>query len=93
MALFRKSDPRAHQTEPRLHKTEPRPRGSGGLYWLGKYLSLALTLPASVFAGYILGAFANHYLHHSWVIALGILLGMAAGLIQVIRELSREGRK
>jgi hypothetical protein len=41
----------------------------------------------------MLGAFADHFLHQRWVIALGILLGMAAGLIQVIRELSREGRK
>jgi hypothetical protein len=85
LASFRKSDPRPH-------KTDPRPRGSG-LIWLGKYLSLALTLPASVFAGYVLGAFADHFLHQSWLIALGILLGMAAGLIQIIRELSREGGK
>jgi F0F1-type ATP synthase assembly protein I len=60
---------------------------------LGKYLSLALTLPASVFAGYILGAFADHYLHRSWVIALGILIGMAAGLFQIVRELSRDEKR
>ena len=62
-------------------------------FWLGKYLSLALTLPASVFAGYVLGAFADHYLHKPWLIAIGIVLGMTAGLIQIVRELSREGRK
>ncbi len=63
------------------------------LTWLGKYLSLALTLPASVFAGYILGGFADHFLHRPWLRALGIMLGMAAGLTQIVRELSREGPK
>ena len=60
------------------------------LSWLGKYLSLALTLPASVAAGYILGAAADHWLHLPVLRALGILLGMAAGLIQIFRELTRE---
>lgn len=63
------------------------------LIWLGKYLSLALTLPASVVAGYILGAAVNHFLHFSFVVPLGILLGMAAGLMQIIRELSRDEKK
>jgi len=63
------------------------------LYWLGKYLSLALTLPASVVAGYIVGALADHWLHRPFLKAIGILLGMAAGLTQIIRELSRDNRK
>ncbi len=69
------------------------PKSDKPLIWLGKYLSLALTLPASVVAGYILGAVADHYLHAPILIAVGILLGMAAGLIQIIRELSRDSAK
>jgi F0F1-type ATP synthase assembly protein I len=63
------------------------------LIWLSKYLSLALTLPASVGAGYMLGAFADHFLHLPLLRAAGILVGMAAGLIQIIRELTRESKK
>jgi F0F1-type ATP synthase assembly protein I len=63
------------------------------LIWLSKYLSLAFTLPASVFAGYILGAIADHYLHLPILRAVGIFLGMAAGLIQIVRELSRDERR
>jgi hypothetical protein len=56
------------------------------LIWLGKHLSLALTLPASVAAGYILGSLFGHD-------AVGIILGMAAGLIQILRELLREDKQ
>lgn len=63
------------------------------LIWLGKYLSLALTLPASVVAGYIVGALAEHWLHWSILPAIGILLGMVAGLVQIVKELTRDDRR
>lgn len=69
------------------------PKPDKSTIWLGKYLSLALTLPASVVAGYILGALADHWLHVRLLRVLGILLGMAAGLVQILRELSRDDKK
>lgn len=60
------------------------------LIWVSKYLSMALTLPASVFAGFLLGAAADHWLHIPFLRVLGILLGMAGGIIHILRELSRE---
>ena len=60
------------------------------LIWLGKYLSLALTLPASVAAGYILASFLNKWLHYSFLPVLGILLGILAGVVQTLREVFRE---
>ncbi len=60
------------------------------LLWLGRYLSLALTLPASVFAGYFLGAVADHWLRFPLLRVVGLVLGMAAGIIQILRELNRE---
>lgn len=60
------------------------------LIWLGKYLSLALTLPASMIAGYLLGSFADHWLRSSFLRVIGIIFGVTAGLIQIFRELNRE---
>jgi F0F1-type ATP synthase assembly protein I len=70
-----------------------RPENKNSLIWLSKYLSLAFTLPASVLAGYILGAVADHWLHIPVLRAAGILLGMVAGLVQIIREISRDERR
>lgn len=60
--------------------------------WLGKYLSLALTLPASVFAGYLLAAFIQHWVHWSFLPVVGILAGSAAGMIKIIEEVSRDDK-
>jgi F0F1-type ATP synthase assembly protein I len=63
------------------------------LFWLGKYLSLGLTLPASVAAGYLLGTFGDHHFHHPILRVIGILLGFAAGMIQILKELSRDEKR
>ena len=69
------------------------PKPDRSFVWLGKYLSLALTLPASVVAGYILGSVADHYLQAPVLRAVGILLGMAAGVTQIIQELLRDSAR
>jgi F0F1-type ATP synthase assembly protein I len=70
----------------------PSSKPLGSLTWLGKYLSLGLTLPASVAAGYLVGAAADHYLHHPILRVVGIFLGMASGLTQILREVLRDER-
>jgi F0F1-type ATP synthase assembly protein I len=59
---------------------------------LGKYLSLALLLPASVAAGYFIGTAADDWLHLPILRVLGILLGVGAGLTKILKELSREAK-
>jgi F0F1-type ATP synthase assembly protein I len=63
------------------------------LFWLGKYLSLGLTLPASVAGGYLLGAFADNHFHVPLLRVVGILLGFAAGLMQILKELARDEKR
>ncbi|HEY7212584.1 MAG TPA: AtpZ/AtpI family protein [Bryobacteraceae bacterium] len=69
------------------------PKSDKSLTWLGKYLSLALTLPASVCAGYIVGAALDHWLRFPILRVAGIVLGMVAGLIQIFRELDRDSKR
>jgi F0F1-type ATP synthase assembly protein I len=83
--------PLPKNSEPSIPKNSDRP--DRPFLWFGKYLSLALTLPACVAAGYILGAIATHWVQTPLVRVAGIFLGMAAGIIQVVRELSRDSKK
>lgn len=69
------------------------PRRPGSLTWLGKYLSLALTLPACVVAGYLAGAALDHWLHTDYIKVICIFLGMAGGILQIVRELNRDAAR
>lgn len=60
---------------------------------LGKYLSLALMLPAGAFAGFLLGRFAEHWIHASWPTLAGIVLGVIASVMKVFDELMRDVRR
>ncbi|HEX4771059.1 MAG TPA: AtpZ/AtpI family protein [Bryobacteraceae bacterium] len=83
--------PLRNSSEPPIPKDSGRP--DRPFLWFGKYLSLALTLPACVAAGYLLGAVATHWVQTPLLRVAGIFLGMAAGIIQVIRELSRDSKR
>lgn len=57
---------------------------------VGEYTSLAFLLPAATFVGYAIGylldkAFGTHFLY-----LLFLLLGIAAGFVQLIRRLMRD---
>lgn len=57
---------------------------------VGEYTSLAFLLPAATFVGYVIGylldrAFGTHFLY-----LVFLLLGIAAGFVQLIRRLMRD---
>ena len=57
---------------------------------VGEYTSLAFLLPAATFVGYVIGylldkTFGTHFLY-----LVFLLLGIAAGLLQLIRRLLRD---
>ena len=57
---------------------------------VGEYTSLAFLLPAATFVGYVIGylldkTFGTHFLY-----LVFLLLGIAAGLVQLIRRLLRD---
>lgn len=57
---------------------------------VGRYSQLAFMLPAGTVAGYLLGALFDRWLHVAWISVVGLLLGTAGGLIQLIRTISRD---
>lgn len=57
---------------------------------VGRYSQLAMMLPAGTVAGWLLGSALDRWLHTSWISVVGLLLGIAAGMIELIRTVLRD---
>lgn len=67
-------------------------RGDKKSPWVqvGRYSQLAFMLPAGTVAGWLLGSLLDRWLHKSWISVVGLLLGTAGGLVELIRQISRD---
>ena len=59
---------------------------------VGEYGSLAFLLPAATFTGYIIGYLLDKAFHTHFLYILFLILGIAAGFIQLVRQVSRGTR-
>lgn len=57
---------------------------------VGRYSQLALMLPAGIVVGWLLGSALDRWLHTTWISVVGLLLGIAAGMIELIRTVLRD---
>ncbi len=67
------------------------PKKQGNLYQqFGKYYGLAFLLPVSMAVGYGIGYGLDKLFHTSFLKIVFLLLGVAAGVIDLLRELSKD---
>jgi len=59
---------------------------------VGEYTSLAFLLPVSAFIGYLLGYLLDKQFGTTWIYIAGLIFGIAAGFVQLIRQLMRDTR-
>jgi F0F1-type ATP synthase assembly protein I len=59
---------------------------------VGEYTSLAFMLPLATFIGYALGYLMDKAMGTHWIYIPGLLLGIAAGFVQLIRHFLRDTR-
>jgi ATP synthase protein I len=61
-------------------------------FWVqvARYSQLALIFPAALVVGWLVGAALDRWLHTTWLYLAGILLGIAAGFIELIRTVVRD---
>ena len=57
---------------------------------VGRYSQLALMLPAGIVVGWLVGSALDRWLHTSWISIVGLFLGIAAGMIELIRTALRD---
>jgi F0F1-type ATP synthase assembly protein I len=50
-----------------------------------RLMQIAFILPAAVVVGWLAGAGLDKWLHQHWIYLVGIILGCAAGFVQIFR--------
>jgi F0F1-type ATP synthase assembly protein I len=65
----------------------PPENNSDKNFWLqmARYSQLAFVLPACTVAGWLIGIALDHYLHQTWIYLVGLILGIVAGFIELVR--------
>jgi F0F1-type ATP synthase assembly protein I len=52
---------------------------------VGRYTQLAFTLPLCTLVGWLAGSAVDRWLHTTWLYLAGIILGIAAGFVDLVR--------
>jgi F0F1-type ATP synthase assembly protein I len=55
---------------------------------LAAYSQLAFVLPAATCAGWLIGAGLDRWLHTTWLYLAGLILGIIAGFVELIRTVT-----
>ena len=59
---------------------------------VGEYTSLAFLLPVSALVGYVLGYLLDKEFETTWMYIPGLILGIVAGMVQLVRQLMRDSK-
>ena len=70
-----------------LSDNEP-PAKKSMLVQLANYSQLAFIFPAATVAGWLIGLALDHWLHTSWLYLAGLILGIIAGFVELIRTVT-----
>jgi F0F1-type ATP synthase assembly protein I len=62
-------------------------------FWVqvAQYSQLAFIFPAATVAGWLIGVALDHWLHTTWLYLVGLILGIIAGFVELIRIVNRSG--
>ncbi len=50
-----------------------------------RYSEIGFIIPAAILLGYLIGKGLDHWLHKPWLVAAGVIFGVVAGFISMIR--------
>ena len=56
----------------------------------GKYYSVVFLVPAAVLIGFVMGYFFDKLFHTSFLKIVFLFLGLASGMIELVRELTKD---
>jgi F0F1-type ATP synthase assembly protein I len=56
---------------------------------MANYAQLAIVFPAATVVGWLIGTALDHWLHTTWLYLVGLILGIIAGFVELIRTASK----
>lgn len=59
---------------------------------IARYSQLAVALPAATVVGWAIGVGLDHWLHTTWLYIPGLLVGILAGFVELIRTVTRDSK-
>jgi F0F1-type ATP synthase assembly protein I len=60
---------------------------------LAEYSQLAFILPACTVVGWLIGLALDRWLHMTWLYLAGLLVGIAAGFVELVRTVMRSEKQ
>jgi F0F1-type ATP synthase assembly protein I len=60
-------------------------------FWvqMASYAQLAFVFPAATVIGWLIGLALDHWLHTTWLYLVGLILGIVAGFVELIRTAAK----
>jgi F0F1-type ATP synthase assembly protein I len=56
---------------------------------MASYAQLAVVFPAATVIGWLIGSALDRWLHTTWLYIVGLILGIVAGFVELIRTASK----
>jgi F0F1-type ATP synthase assembly protein I len=69
------------------------PQKKSMLVQLANYSQLAFIFPAATVAGWLIGLALDHWLHTTWLYLAGLIFGIIAGFVELIRTVTSSDSK
>ena len=60
---------------------------------IAEYSQLAFVLPACTVVGWLIGLALDKWLHMTWLYLVGLLFGIAAGFVELVRVAMKSEKK
>ena len=79
-------------TDNRQPATENLPPKKAFYVQLAEYSQLAIVLPACTVVGWLIGVGLDKWLHTNWLYIVGLLVGIAAGFVELVRTAMKPDR-
>jgi F0F1-type ATP synthase assembly protein I len=59
---------------------------------IARYSAIGMMLPAATFIGWLLGTALDRWLGTSWLYLVGLIIGIIAGFIELVRTVSSDNK-